>query len=102
MAALGGLGVLLFFIVGITQAVIGYMGIEFHLGSIAAIFALVVAFFFRFMLPLTIGTFFGALDVLGWPWYLALIFTAPGLLFALPFMVAAILDGISLKKTDYY
>ena len=45
MAALGGLGFLLLIVVGITQAAIGYMGIEHYFGSIAAIIALVAAFF---------------------------------------------------------
>lgn len=100
MAALGGLAFLLLIAVGITQAVIGYMGIEHYFGTIAAVIAIIAAFFLRLMLPLTIGTFFGALEVLGWPWYLALTVTAPGLLFAAPAMVAAALEGISPKKTN--
>ena len=102
MAALGGLGFLLLIAVGITQAAIGFMGIEHHLGTIVAILALVAALFFRLMLPLTIGTFFGAIDVLGWSWYLALIVTAPGLLFAAPAMVAAALESISPRKNNNY
>ncbi|MDC0564566.1 hypothetical protein OAP51_07220 [Alphaproteobacteria bacterium] len=98
MAALGIFGFLLFLAVGITQAVIGYMGIEYYFGTIAAVIALVAAFFLRLMLPLTIGTFFGAMEVLGWPWYFALLITAPGLLFAAPAMVAATLESISPKK----
>ena len=103
MAALGAFGFILFLAVGITQAAIGYMGIEHYFGTIAAIIALIAAFFLRLMLPLTIGTFFGAMEVLGWPWYLALLVTAPGLLFAAPAMVAAALESISPKKnnTDY-
>ena len=98
MAALGAFGFILFLAVGITQAAIGYMGIEHYFGTIAAIIALIAAFFLRLMLPLTIGTFFGAMEVLGWPWYLALLITAPGLLFAAPAMVAAALESISPKK----
>jgi hypothetical protein len=65
MAALGAFGFILFLAVGITQAAIGYMGIEHYFGTIAAIIALIAAFFLRLMLPLTIGTFFGAMEVLG-------------------------------------
>lgn len=100
MAALGVFGFILFLAVGITQAAIGYMGIEHYFGTIAAIIALIAAFFLRLMLPLTIGTFFGAMEVLGWPWYLALLVTAPGLLFAAPAMVAAALESISPKKNN--
>jgi len=100
MAALGGLGFLLLIVVGITQAAIGYMGIEHYFGSIVAIIAIVAAFFLRLMLPLTIGTFFGSMEVLGWPWYLALLITAPGLLFVAPAMVAVALESISSKKNN--
>ena len=100
MAALGVFGFILFIAVGITQAAIGYMGIEHYFGTVAAVIALIAAFFLRLMLPLTIGTFFGALEVLGWPWYLALAITAPGLLFAAPAMVAVALESVSSKKRN--
>ena len=88
----------MFLAVAIVQAVIGYIGIEHYFGTIAAVIALAVAFSLRITLPLTIGTFFGALEVLGWPWYLALVITVPGLLFAAPAMIAAALDSISPKR----
>lgn len=98
MAALGAFAFILFLAVAIVQAVIGYIGIEHYFGTIAAVIALAVAFSLRITLPLTIGTFFGALEVLGWPWYLALVITVPGLLFAAPAMIAAALDSISPKR----
>lgn len=101
MGALGGIAFLLFLVIGITQIVIGYMGIEHYFGTIAAIIVLIVAFFLRLMLPLTIGTFFGAMEVLGWPWYLALLITAPGLLFVTPAMVAVALESVSPKNKDF-
>lgn len=98
MASLGVFGFFLLIAVGITQAAIGFLGIEHFFGSFVAVAALIAAFAFRLMLPLTIGTFFGAIEVLGWPWYLSLIVTAPGLLFAAPAMVAVVLESISPKK----
>ena len=98
MAALGAFAFILFLGVAIVQATIGYIGIEHYFGTIAAVVALGVAFSLRITLPLTIGTFFGALEVLGWPWYLALVVTVPGLLFAAPAMIAAALDSISPKR----
>jgi hypothetical protein len=98
VAALGAFAFILFLAVAIVQAVIGYIGIEHYFGTIAAVIALAVAFSLRITLPLTIGTFFGALEVLGWPWYLALVITVPGLLFAAPAMIAAALDSISPKR----
>jgi hypothetical protein len=66
---------------GVAQIWAGYIGIDHHLGSGWAIGAVVVALIFRFSLPITIGAFFGAMNVWGWPWYGALIFAAPGLAF---------------------
>lgn len=98
MAALGVFAFILFLGIAVVQGVIGYIGIEHYFGTIAAVIALAVAFSLRITLPLTIGTFFGALEVLGWPWYLALVITVPGLLFAAPAMIAAALDSISPKR----
>jgi len=66
------------------------MGIDYLLGMWAAIAALVLVFTFRFMLPITIGSYFGAVEVLGWPWWGGVLFAAPGLVFILP----AVLGGI--------
>ena len=98
MAAFGVLGGILFLVVGIVQIYVGYIGIEYHLGSGFAIGALFLGFFFRIMFPLTIGTFFGALDVWGWPWYGALAFAAPGLLFIVPALVTGAISTLVEKK----
>ena len=97
MAALGIFGFFILMAVGISQAIIGYMGIEHYFGAIVAGLTLGAAFIFRLMLPLTIGTFFGALEVLGWPWYFAVLIPAPGLLFVVPAMVATALESVSQK-----
>jgi hypothetical protein len=98
MAALGVLGGIIFLIVGIAQIWAGYIGIEYHWGAIWAAGAIGVAFVFRLMLPLTIGSFFGAMDVWGWPWYGAAAFAAPGLLFILPAMVTAAATSLFNRK----
>ena len=66
---------------GLTQIYAGFLGIDFHLGKVWAIGAIILAFLFRFTLPLTIGSFFGAMNVWGWHWAGALLFAAPGLIF---------------------
>ena len=98
MAAFGALGGILFLLVGIVQIFVGYIGIEHHLGGGFAIGALVLGFVFRIMFPLTIGTFFGALDVWGWPWYGALALAAPGLLFIVPALVTAAISSLVGKR----
>ena len=90
----GGIGVIFFIGFAIAQGAIGFLGVEYHYGSGWAIGVLVLAFVFRFTLPLTIGTFFGALDVLGWPWYGALLITLPGLLFMVPGAIGIALVGL--------
>ena len=90
----GGLGVIFFLLIGIVQAIVGYLGIEYHLGAGWAVGCLIASFIFRITFPLTIGTFFGALDVLGWPWWGAALFTAPGLIFMVPGAVGMALVGL--------
>ena len=91
----GTLGVIIFLIVGVIQIYAGYLGIEYHLGSGWAIGAVIASVFFQFPIILTVGTFFGALDVWGWPWYGAAVFAMPGLLFAVPGTIGAALAGLS-------
>ena len=98
MAAFGVLGGILFLVVGIVQIYVGFIGIEYHLGSGFAFGALFIGFFFRIMFPLTIGTFFGALDVWGWPWYGALALAAPGLLFIVPALVTGAISTLVERK----
>ena len=91
----GTLGVVIFLIVGLVQIYAGYLGIEYHLGSGWAIGAVIASLFFQFPIILTVGTFFGALDVWGWPWYAAAVFAMPGLLFALPGVVGVAIAGLT-------
>lgn len=93
-AALGIFYGILLLVIGVVQIGVGFMGIEYHLGALWAWVAIGVGFALRIMLPLTIGTFFGALDVLGWPWYGALALAAPGLLFIVPAMITAALGTL--------
>ena len=94
MAALGVFGFILFLGVGIVQIYAGFLGIEYHLGYWWAVAAIGASFLLRIMLPLTIGTFFGAMDVWGWPWYGAAAFAAPGLLFIIPAMTTAAISSV--------
>ena len=85
------LGGILFFCFTLFQAGLGFAGIEHHLGFIAAVLALLALFFFKFALPIVIGIFFGARDVLGWHWIGALLLASPGLFVIAPmFLMVAI------------
>ena len=91
----GGFGVLLMLGIGLAQIVIGYIGIEYHFGSGWAIGAVVLALMFRFSFPLTVGTFFGAMDVFGFSFIVALLITLPGLLLMVPGAIAAGIAGLA-------
>ena len=88
MAALGFLAIIA---LGIAQLIAGYAGIEEHLGALWAIGCLVASLLFRFTLPITIGAFFGAMDVWGLHWSLAALFAAPGLIFLIPGIITSVL-----------
>lgn len=75
---------------GVSQIYAGWIGIEHHFGSGWANAALVAALLIRFSLPLTVGSFFGALDVWGWHWVVAFVFAAPSIAF-MALMVPGIL-----------
>ena len=81
--------------IGLAQMVIGYIGIEYHFGAGWAIGAVVLALMFRFSFPLTIGTFFGAMDVFGFSFIVALLITLPGLLLMVPGAIAAGIAGLA-------
>ena len=98
MAALGIFSGIAFLLVGIVQIFVGYIGIEYHLGTGFAIGALALGFLFRVMLPLTIGTFFGAMNVWGWPWYGAAALAAPGLMFMLPALITGAVGTLLTSK----
>lgn len=82
---------------GLLQLYAGYLGIDLHFGSGWAIGAVVVALLLRFTLPITIGSFFGAMDVWGWHWVGAVLFAAPGLAFV-ALMIPGALQSLFRKQ----
>lgn len=74
------------------QLFAGFVGIEDGLGMLWAWVALVAALIFRFTLPITVGSFFGAMNVWGWHWAAAALFAAPGLLLIVPGVLAYVLS----------
>jgi hypothetical protein len=95
---MAGFGAVCFFVFGIAQIYAGYIGISNSLGSLWALAAMVLALVFRFTLPLTIGSFFGAMNVWGWNWFFSALFALPGLVFVVPGVIASVIAG--LKGSD--
>lgn len=87
---LGAAAALLLMLFGIAQFVAAYAGIAHFWGGFAAAAIIGFTILWRFFLPITIGSFCGALYVLKWHWAAALAFAAPGLLFVVPTVVAAL------------
>jgi len=100
------LGCVLMFMIlgyGLLQIVAGYIGISEKWGTGWAIGALVLCFGTRISLPLTIGSFFAARDIWGWPWGLALLFATPGLAFMalmIPGLIATATPSLLPRRTD--
>ena len=88
------IGFILFIFYGIAQIVAAYVGIDLHFGAVWAGVAIFAAFMFRFTLPITIGAFFGAMDVWHWHWAFSALFAAPGLAFVIPGVIMSIIEGV--------
>jgi hypothetical protein len=86
------LWLLLMIAVGLVQLRLGYLGIEHHLGTLTAV-VLSIAAFLGILLPVTIGSYFGAVDVMGWPTWVGLLVSVPGLLFATPMIMLNIIQS---------
>lgn len=97
-SGLGVVGACGLFLLGIAQLFVGYVGVEHELGTFWAMAAVVAAIVFRFSLPLTIGSFFGAMNVWGWHWFASALFALPGLAFVIPGVIASMIS--SLRGND--
>jgi hypothetical protein len=98
-SALGCIFMIGMLVYGVAQIWAGFIGIDHHHGFGWAMAAVAAALLFRFSLPITIGAFFGAMNVWGWPWYGALIFAAPGLAF-MALMIPGALASVFMKNEN--
>ena len=63
--------------------VMGFIGIQFFYGTIVALLITIISIYFKVILPLYIGSFFGMIHVLEWHWLIATLICLPGLFFIL-------------------
>ena len=80
---LGLLAFLGFLVLCIAHLIIGFHGLDVTFGTGWA-YAGLIAAFFRLTPPLTVGVYFGAVDLWGWHPVAAAVFAAPGLLILIP------------------
>lgn len=71
-------------IVGLFQFYLTYVGFNWAWGMWAAIIAVVVSLAFRTSILLVIGSYMGAVHVLGWPWWGGVLIALPALVFMIP------------------
>ncbi len=89
---------IVFLIYMFAQLDASYEGIAHYWGNGWAIGILIGSFVVRSVLPITIGAFYGAMEVWGWSWYGSLLFAVPGLALVIPSVLALILG--SFKRSD--
>ena len=80
----GVIFILLSFLSILFNIVMGFIGIQFFYGTIVALLITIISIYFKVILPLYIGSFFGMIHVLEWHWLIATLICLPGLLFITP------------------
>lgn len=85
---------ILYGLYGIALIVIGYVGIDHHLGMWWAIGSMVLVCFLRFTLPQMIGAYFGLMYLFEWAWYIALMAMFPSAIFIIPSIAMALYQTI--------
>ena len=78
--------------------IVGFLGIQYFFGTISSILVTIFCIFFKFSLPLTVGTFFGIIYVLEWHWFFALLITLPGIMILTPSKFKSVFNINTFKK----
>ena len=99
---LGLIFILLSFLSVLFNIVMGFIGIQFFYGTIVALLITIISIFFKVILPLYIGSFFGMIYVLEWHWLIALILCLPGLLFITPNLFKKVFNVNTLKSGNNF
>lgn len=86
------IGVLVFLTIALSQIVLGVIGLEYLIGWGGPIIAFVLLGTLNITFPFTIGVFFAATEVFGWPWYTGALIAMPGLLFVVPSILLSIVE----------
>ena len=80
----GLLFILISFLSILFNIIMGFIGIQFFYGTIVALLITIISIYFKVILPLYIGSFFGMIYVLEWHWLIALLICSSGFLFITP------------------
>ena len=94
--------ILLSFLSILFNIVMGFIGIQFFYGTIVALLITIISIYFKVILPLYIGSFFGMIYVLEWHWLIALLICLPGLLFITPNLFKQVFNINTLKSGNNF
>ena len=83
---------------GIIQLVLGFAGLEYLLGWWAGAIGLALALTMRLMLPMSIGSYFGAVYVMEWPWWVGVLIVVPGILFLIPGLMLGLYEDFKSRR----
>ena len=82
---------------GILQIWLGFVGLGYlagDWGTWVSWGSIALLVFTRIMLPLTIGTYFGVVEVYGYPWWAGVLVAAPGIVFMVPAYIGVLVQTI--------
>ena len=94
--------ILLSFLSILFNIVMGFIGIQFFYGTIVAILITIISIYFKVMLPLYIGSFFGMIYVMEWHWLISLLVCIPGLLFITPNLFKKVFNVNTFKSGNNF
>ena len=82
--------------------IMGFIGIQFFYGTIVALLITIISIYFKVILPLYIGSFFGMIYVFEWHWLIALLICLPGLFFITPNLFKKIFNINTLRSGNNF
>ena len=94
--------ILLSFLSILFNIVMGFIGIQFFYGTIFALLITIISIYFKVILPLYIGSFFGMIYVMEWHWLIALLVCMPGFLFITPNLFKKVFNVNILKPGNNF
>ena len=94
--------ILLSFLSILFNIVMGFIGIQFFYGTIVALLITIISIYFKVILPLYIGSFFGMIHVLEWHWLIATLMCLPGLLFITPNLFKKVFNINTLRSGNNF
>ena len=98
MIKFGLLFILISFLSILFNIIMGFIGLQFFYGTIVALLITIISIYFKVILPLYMGSFFGMIYVLEWHWLIALLICLPGLLFVTPNLFKKVFNINTLRS----